>query len=132
MAKFRGSKGSVTIGGNQVLQLTSWEFTPSRPVIDGTTMGDSGKRTDLDIPGGTGTLTVILDPANATAQAALLNPLFTNDDVTPLAAVFQVSTGKTITCNIVPTSAPITAQLGQHVTASISFETDGAITMAWV
>lgn len=131
MAKFRGSKGSVSIAGNVVLQLTSWEFTPSRPVVDGTTMGDAGKKTDLDVPGGSGTLTVILDPANASAQAALLNPLFTNDDVVPLPAVFTVATGKTITCNIVPTSAPVSAQRGQHVTASISFETDGAISMTW-
>ena len=130
MSKYRGSKGSVTLAGGAVGNLRSWEATIARAVIDATCQGDAAKKTGLDIPGASGTLTALFDKADA-AQAALLNILISNDDVTPIAAVFLMDTGKSINCSIVPTSAGVSSQRGQYVEVSFPWESDGAITMPW-
>ncbi|HEX7048655.1 MAG TPA: hypothetical protein VF188_00465 [Longimicrobiales bacterium] len=130
MATYRGSKGTVTVGGNTVGELQSWTLTINRAYIETTAMGDAAKTGTLDIPGGSGDLSANFDYSD-TAQAALLDMLVSNTDPTPLAAVFEIDTGKTISCNILPTSAPVAAQRGALVTVSFSFETDGPIAFAW-
>jgi len=133
MAKYRGVKGSVTIGGNSVANVSAWDLTVSRPYIEGTSMGDAAKTGDLDYPGGRGNITARLDYADL-AQKALIDMLVSNDDPTPLAFVGTVSsTGpKQVSCNILPTSASIGARVGNHVEVSFPFETDGAVTVSWI
>lgn len=130
MAKFRGSKGNLTIGGNSVANLSSWEFEIERPHIDGTDMGDNGVEGTLDIPRGRGRARVKLDKTD-TAQAAMLDQLVANTDPTPLAAVFLIATGKSINCNVLATRGSIVANIGQYITADIDLVSDGAITMPW-
>lgn len=132
MAKYRGVKGSIKIGDNTMAEVTGWEFTPSRPYIEATSLGDAAKKGDLDYPGGTGRVTARLDYGDA-AQAAIIGMLVSNDDPTPLAWTGIVSgTGpKQISCNILPTSAPISGRVGGHVEVSFAFESDGAISVSW-
>lgn len=132
MAKYRGVKGSVSVGGNTMGEVTGWDFTPSRPYIEATSLGDAGKKGDLDYPGGTGRITARLD-YDDTAQAAIIDMLVSNDDPTPIAFLGVVSgTGpKQISCNILPTSAPISAKVGGHIEVTFDFESDGAITIDW-
>jgi hypothetical protein len=130
MAKFRGSKGSVTLAGGAVGNLRSWECTISRAALDATCMGDTAKKTGLDTPGASGTLTALFDKGD-TAQAALVAILISDTDVTPIAFVGLMDTGKSVNCNIVPTSAGISSQRGQYVEVSFPWESDGAITVPW-
>lgn len=130
MAKYRGSKGSVSLGGSSIGNLVSWELNASRPVIDSTDMGDTASDADLDLPGGTGTITVRTDLGD-TAQDAVADIVLTNTDSVTLAAIFTMDTGKTISVSIVPTALPVTAQIGQHVSSAISFVTSGGFTVAW-
>lgn len=133
MAKFKGSKGSLMIGGTAVGEMLEWEINIARPYIEGTVMGDTAKKGDLDLPGATGRARVKLDYGNA-QQASVLDMLVTDADPTPLAALFRASTTgpKQISCNVLPTSAAITARvLGGHIEATINFESDGAISIAW-
>ena len=131
MAKYRGSKGSVTLAGGTVANLQSWELDIARPALEGTVMGDTGKKTGLDIPGATGRLTALFDAADP-AQEDILDILLTDTDVVTLAGVFLVATGKSFSMSIVPTSAAISQQRGAYVSVSFSFESDGTITKAWV
>lgn len=133
MSKYRGSQGSVSVGGNTVAQVKEWEFTPARPYIESTHMGDSGKKGDLDLPGGTGRMRVTFDYGDA-AQAAMLDQVISNAAPTPLAFLGIVETGgpKQISCNILITSAPITGRvLGGHFEATFNFESDGTISVSW-
>lgn len=130
MAKFRGSKGTVSIGGTVMAQTTKWEFTPSRPYLETTCQGDGARTGTLDQPQGEGTVTVRFDKGLA-QQASLLDMLLSNADPTPLAAVFLVDTGKTFSMNILPTSAPITSERGSIVEATFSYVADGAMSSAW-
>lgn len=131
MAEYRGVKGSVKIGANTMAKVAGWEFTPSRPYLETTSMGDTAKKGDLDYPGGRGRMTVRFDYSDA-AQKALLDMLISNDDPTPLAFEGVVSsTTKKLTCNILPTSAPISGRVGGHFEASFDFEADGAVSVTW-
>lgn len=130
MATFRGSTGQVTLTPNIVGELQSWSLTLSRAHLETTAIGDSARTGTLDTPQGTGELAANFDYGDA-AQAALVDMLVANTDPTPIAAVFQLATGKTISTNILPTSAPISAQRGALVTVSFAFETDGPATVAW-
>ena len=131
MAKWRGSKGSVSFGGNVVGNVTQWECDIARAAIDATVMGDNAKKTGLDTPGASGSLTAFFDNGD-TAQAAIMSGLISDNDAVPAAAILQVATGKSINMNIVITSARVTSQRGQYVGVAITFESDGAITLPWV
>ena len=130
MATYRGSKGTVTVGGAAVGELQSWSLNVSRPFIDTTAIGDNARTGVLDVPQGSGQLTANFDYGDA-GQSDLIDALVTNTDPPPLAAVFQLDTGKTFSCNILPTSAGISAQRGSLITINISFEVDGPVTPAW-
>lgn len=133
MAKYRGSQGSLSIGGNAVGQIIDWEGNFSRPYIEATDMGDSGQEGDLDIPGGQGRLTVRFD-YDDTAQAAIVDQILSNSTPTPLAALFIVSsTGpKQISCNVLFTDMGVVSRvLGGHIQATFQWRSNGAISMDW-
>jgi len=133
MAKFRGSQGSVSVGGNAVAEVSGWEFTPSRPIIDATDMGDSAESRDLDIPGGTGRITARFD-YGGTAQAAMFDQVVSNTTPSPLAFLGIVESGgpKQISANILVNSVSVRGGVGQgHFEATFDFVTDGAISVSW-
>ena len=133
MSKFRGSQGAVHIGGSAVGEVVEWEFTPARPHIEATVMGDGAQRGDLDLPGGTGRIRVKFDYGNA-QQAAMLDQVISNADAVPLAFIGRISgTGpKQLSCNILITSAPISGRvLGGHFEATYNFQSDDTITVSW-
>lgn len=133
MAEFRGSQGEVTIGGTAIGELMRWEVTPERPYIDRTRIGDAARSGTLDIPEWSGTLRLAFDYGDA-QQASLLDILVGNSDPTALAFVGLVDgTGgsKQVSGDILPTSAPITAELGSDVEIEFSFNGDGALTVSW-
>lgn len=133
MAKFRGSQGSLSVGGNVVGQIVDWEGTFGRPYIEATDMGDAGKGGDLDIPGASGRLTVRFDYGDA-AQAAIVDQVTSNAAAVPLAALFVVSgTGpKQFSLNVLFPSMAVAARvLGGHIQATFNWESDGAITVSW-
>lgn len=130
MTRYRGSKGSVTIAAGVMTQVTSWEATPQRPFIDGTVMGIDAQEGDLDIPKMSGRITVKTDHGDA-AQAALMNALLSNADTAAMATELLMATGKKFTLSILPTSAAVSARVGQHIETSFEFESSGAIAIAW-
>ena len=133
MAKYRGSKGSLSIGGTVIGELLEWELDIARPWIEATIMGASGQAGDLDLPGATGRIRVKYDHANA-QQAALDNILVSDATPTPVAALFIVSgTGpKQISCNILPTNLAVGARImGGHIEGSYQIRSDGAISFSW-
>lgn len=131
MAKYRGSKGSVSYGGNVVANVTQWEANISRAAIEATVMGDTAKKTGLDTPGASGTITAFFDNGD-TAQAAIMSQLISDNDAAPVAVVLTLATGKSINMNVVPTNAAVSSQRGQYVGVTFSFESDGAISLPWV
>lgn len=133
MAKYRGSQGSVSVGGDVVGQIIDWEITISRPYIDATDMGASAKSGDLDIPGASGRVTVRFDYGDD-AQAAIVDQIVSNTTPTPLAFLGIVSgTGpKQVSCNVLFPSGAIRGRvLGGHFEATFQFESDGTISVSW-
>jgi hypothetical protein len=134
MAKYRGSKGSLTLAGTAIGELIEWELDIARAHIDGTAMGASAQGGgDLDLPGATGRIRVRFDHANA-QQASLDNILVSDASPTPIAAVFIISsTGpKQITCNILPVSMGVGARvMGGYIEATYQIRSDGTIAFSW-
>lgn len=133
MASFRGSQGEVTIDGTAIGELMRWEVTFERPYIDRTRIGDSARSGTLDIPEWSGTLRLAFDYGDA-QQATLMDVLVGNAAVPTIAFVGLVDgTGgtKQVSGNIVPTSAPVTAEQGSDVEVEFSFNGDGSATISW-
>lgn len=133
MASFRGSQGEVTIDSTALGELMRWEVTPERPYIDRTRIGDSARSGTLDIPEWSGTLRLAFD-YGSTEQATLMDVLVGNSDPPTIAFEGIVDgTGgtKILSGNIIPTSAPVTAEQGSDVEVEFSFNGDGALTISW-
>lgn len=133
MAKWKGSEGEVSLDSDVVGELQSWSIEPSRPYLDGTAIGDDARTGDLDIPEWSGELTARFDYGD-NAQSALLDMLVANNDPTPptLSALLDGSGGtKELTGDILPTSAPITAERGSYVEVSFSFNGEGSLSVNW-
>lgn len=122
---------AVTLASNSIAQVTAWEATPSRPVIEHTTMGDAGKRITLDVPGWAGRVTVQMDYGD-TKQKAFIDAVNSNADATALAVMLVVSSAKQCWGDLMPTNAKITGQRGALFMVEFDFEGEGALTPNWV
>ncbi|MEN8196336.1 MAG: hypothetical protein ABFS30_07445 [Pseudomonadota bacterium] len=70
MAKLNGKDGVCKVGANDVLNLRAWSFEESAPTLDAGVMGETFQDQRVGIPGNSGTMSALLDPAD-TAQDAL-------------------------------------------------------------
>lgn len=120
----------VTFTANSLAQVTAFDITPSRPVIDSTAMGDTGMGALLDQPTFSGTVTVQLDYAD-TEQANLVDEVTSNTDVADLGAVFGLATDKQLYGHIATAQGAITSQRGSLVTVALTVQGKGALSRDW-
>lgn len=131
MATYRGTDGNLSIGGNAIGELKSWELNIDRDIIDTTSMQDTAVTKDLDIPNGTGSCEVDLD-YDDTAQAALIDQVVASASATAAAAVFTMASGKTFTCNVLCASAGVNSAVRNgNVRVRFGLEVSGAVSVVW-
>lgn len=70
MAKYNGKDGVIKVGANTLANLRAWSFEESAPTIDAGVCGEAFQDQRVGIPGNSGTVSALLDPAD-TAQDAL-------------------------------------------------------------
>lgn len=131
MASYRGSQGSLSLGGNVVAEVKSWEADVERPVLDTTALGDTAETKDIDIPRWSGRFTAQLDYSD-TAQAAVVDQIVAGTNASVLAFEGRVSsTTKKMTGNVLINRASVTTSLGSIVMLSCDFVGSGAAAIAW-
>lgn len=121
---------AVTFQSNSIAQVLAWEATPSRPIIETTTMGQEARRITLDVPGWRGRVRVQLDYGDA-AQKDLVDAIKSNDAVPPVAVVLVAADDKQFWGDLEPVNARVGAQRGALVEADFEFEGEGALAINW-
>lgn len=70
MAKYNGKDGVIKVGANTLANLRSWSFEEAAPTLDAGVCGETFQDQRVGIPGNSGTISALLDPAD-TAQDAI-------------------------------------------------------------
>jgi hypothetical protein len=73
MATIRGNDGSITVGGNSVVKISSFEITAERQLLEDTGMSDSGRTYKSGFLNWTSRVVCRFDPADTTGQQAILD-----------------------------------------------------------
>lgn len=123
-----GYNGALTSSNNYVTNLISWSITFTRPVLD-TTAIPNANRWRTSIPGNyvaSGTWTAYVDDAsgNPLVLAGANAPGGSDDD-----ALFTLSTGNTIECDIYTTGLAYTGEINGLPTVTYNFEVSGTPTL---
>ena len=127
-SSYHGKGGALTLGGTAVAQITDWSVSQSVDVADTTTMGDADRSFLAGIKSFEGSADVVWAAEDAESQ------LVAGEIVvgTTYAAIFypggttgQVSYSGSVIC----TGVEVTATVDDVVTASISFQGTGALTV---
>lgn len=124
MAVHHGKNGKVKIGANAVASVQKWSLNSNVEVADQTSMGDEWQDHLVGIPGWSGTVECLYDPANTTGQVAL-----TIGSVVALGLYSDGdAAGKTYHAgNASVTSIPIETDLKGAVKISFNFQGKGAL-----
>ena len=71
MAVHSGKNGKVKVGANTVLKTRRWSIRETVSTDDTTAQGDTSQNHVVGIPGWSGSIDVLHDPADTTGQEAL-------------------------------------------------------------
>lgn len=131
MATYRGMDGSVTFGGGVVGEIVSWGANVTGEVIDDTALGDKWKTFKGGVGSWTGSAEAHLDYGDVNQQALVDELIAATPASEPSAAEFLMATGKKLTGNILVTAIAITAQMGNTIKVSFTFQGSGAPSITW-
>lgn len=127
-SSYHGKGGALTLGGTAVAQITDWSVSQSVDVADTTTMGDSDRSFLAGIKSFEGSADVVWAAEDSESQ------LVAGEIVvgTTYAAIFYPggTTGNvSYSGNVICTGVEVTATVDDVVTASISFQGTGDLTI---
>lgn len=124
MALHHGKNGKVKIGSNAVASTQKWSINQNVEVADTTAMQDSWQTHVIGIPGWSGSVEALYDPADTTGQVALTIGasvtlgLYSDGD----------GTGKKYyTGTATVTSIPLEVDMKGAVKISFNFQGNGAL-----
>ena len=137
MAFYRGEEGSVSFDNGSgsvsaVASTTSWSLSVSKDVLDCTAHGATSRSYVGSLVNGTGSVELAYTATSGDATAELLADALTTED--PADAAFNLfldtSGSKKLSFNAIITGAEFGTTVGDLVTATVNFQTSGAITSA--
>ena len=97
MATIRGNDGEVTVGGNVIASISSFEITAERQLLEDTAMKDTGRSFKGGLPNWTARITARFRPDDTLGQQAIVTHLTQAAAPSNLALVFLADTGQTYT-----------------------------------
>ncbi|SEH51401.1 hypothetical protein SAMN05216228_100218 [Rhizobium tibeticum] len=124
MAVHHGKNGKVKIGANAVAAVQKWSINQNVEVADTTVMGDAWQTHLVGIPGWSGSVEALYDPADATGQVALVVGasvslgLYSDGDV---------ATKKYFNGTATVTSVPVETDMKGPVKITFNFQGNGAL-----
>ena len=92
MATVSGKDGEVTVGGNTVVKVSSFEVNAERELLEDTGMDDSARSYKSGFLNWTGRISCRFDAADTTGQQALMDEVLAASP-SNLALVFRSETG---------------------------------------
>jgi predicted secreted protein len=129
-SSYHGKGGALTLGGTAVAQITDWSVSQSVDVADTTTMGDSDRTFLAGIKSFEGSADVLWAAEDNTDDTGLVAGEIAVG--TTYAAIFYPGgTGGNVSYsgNVICTGVEVTATVDDVVTASISFQGTGALSI---
>ena len=129
-ASYHGKGGALSLGGTAVGQIREWTLEETVDVVETTTMGDSNREYLAGIKGFEGSADVLYMSSDNTDDTGLAVGEITVG--TTYAAIFYpAGTGGNVSYsgNVIVTGIEVAATFDDVVTASISFQGTGALTV---
>lgn len=133
MAMYEGSNGSVKLLDGTgtltaVARIRSWTISVTRDTVEGTSMASGGVRSYLKgLETYSGSMEIIYDDSTSSEVNTALNPS-TDTAITAEFYPDQSVVGTKFAGEIIVTEFSITASYDGLVTASVSFQGNGALT----
>ena len=135
MAFFRGEEGSVKFknGAGTTAAVTAtrnWSLSITKDTLDTTAQGDTSRSFVGSLISGTGSLEMLYTGTAAETKELLDDALTTADAADAQFELYLSGTDKKITFTGLVTSVDFGASAGDVETATVNFQTSGAITQA--
>jgi hypothetical protein len=132
MSKFyTGKDGSLSIAGTTQVKVTNWSLQADLEMLETTTLGDNDRSYTPGIRSYSGSATLLYyeDAAARNDAATQVKRVISTGapSTSPIAFVLALGS-KTITINAFITSASYGVNVGEVVSAQISFQGTGAVT----
>jgi hypothetical protein len=132
MSKFyTGKDGSLSIAGTTQVKVTNWSLQADLEMLETTTLGDNDRSYTPGIRSYSGSATLLYyeDAAARNDAATQIKRVISTGapSTSPIAFVLALGS-KTITINAFITSASYGVNVGEVVSAQISFQGTGAVT----
>lgn len=129
MANHKGSEGVIKVSSNTVAEVRDWSLSQSAETIDDTVMGDTARTRKPSLTSATGSLNCFWDETDTSGQVALS----AGAEVTLNLYPEGDTAGDTyLSLSAIVTSLDVSGSADGMVEASISFESNGAVTTATV
>ena len=138
MAVYRGQQGTVffdkdSSGGlSEIAAVRSWSMTVEKEALDVTAHGDTYRANNGGLISGSGTIEVMYDAPGSGDKLDLLKESNTATDPANASVELYLDEtgGKKITGSILVTSSEYSATVGEIEVVTISFVTNGSITLS--
>ena len=135
MAFFRGEEGSVKFKNGTgttaaIASTRSWSLSIAKDVLDTTAQGDTSRSFVGSLISGSGSLEMMYTGTAAETKELLDDVLTTADAADAQFELFLSGSTKKITFSGVVTGVDFGASTGDLETATVNFQTSGAITQA--
>lgn len=125
MANHKGSEGVIKVGSNAVAEVRDWSLDQTADTVEDTVMGDAARTRKSTLTSASGSLNCYWDETDTNGQVALA----AGSEVTMNLYPEGDTAGDTYyTLTAIITSFSISASFDGMVEASISFESNGAVT----
>jgi exopolysaccharide biosynthesis protein len=127
-SSYHGKGGALTLGGTAVAQITDWSISQSVDTADTTTMGDSSRTFMAGIKSFEGSADVLWS-AGDTSGDIQAGEIVVGTTYTAVFYPGGTSGNVSYTGEVICTSSEVTATVDDVVTASISFQGTGDLTI---
>ena len=124
MAVLTGADGKVLIGGAQILKCRDYTISVAKDALESTTLGDKDREYVEGLRGATGSMTILYDPTEDTANK-LLNSILSTGSSQKVQFVFQDKDNKRLEYNGFITSVSQSVSTGAVQAASCNFQISG-------
>ena len=122
MACYSGKDGYLKFEGSDVSRVRNWSLQASVTTLDTTSLGDESQAYCAGMKSATGSATIWYHSDNNIKQ--ILDNIITNNK--PASGVLELGWGdKKIRCNAFVSSATITCNTGEVMSADVSFQMTG-------
>lgn len=129
MAVHKGQEGYVSVGANTIAEIKDWSLSETAETLDTTSMGDTARSYLASLTTASGSISCHWDETDTTGQGAMTVGATVTLNLYPEG---NTSGDTYATCSAIITEAGVSSAFDGLVSASFSFQVDGAVTWGTV